>query len=65
MQLSGDVSNLPSFVSVSRLDWIGHASTMDSKEKVNQVFDNKAQGSPLRGRPKNRRSNCIQTDMMI
>jgi len=34
------------------LDWIGHANTMDSKGKMNQVFDNKSQESRLTGRPK-------------
>ena len=34
---------------------------MDSKRKVSQVFDNNLQGSRLRGRPKNRWWNCVQT----
>ena len=34
---------------------------MDSKRKVREVFNDNPQGSRLRGRPKNRRSNCVQT----
>jgi len=34
---------------------------MDSKIKVSQVFKINPQGSRLRGRPKNRRLNCVQT----
>jgi hypothetical protein len=32
------------------------------KEKVIEVFNNNPQGSQLRGRPKNRWWNCVQTD---
>jgi hypothetical protein len=51
MQLFGDLGIL-SFGQISRLDWIGHVDTMGGKRKVSQVFDNNAQGSRLRGRPK-------------
>jgi len=34
---------------------------MDSKRKVSPVFKNNLQGSRLRGRPKNRWWNCVQT----
>ena len=44
-------------------DWIGHANRMDSKRKVNQVFNNNPQRSRLRGRPKNRWRSCVQTDI--
>ena len=37
MQLFGDLDRL-SFVRISRLNWIGHVSRMDSKRKVSQVF---------------------------
>ena len=60
MQLFGDLDKL-SFVRVSRLNWTGHANRMDCKRKVSQVFDNNPQGSRLRGRPKNRWWNCVQT----
>jgi len=33
---------------------------MDSKTKVSQVYNNIAQESRLRGRPKNRWWNCVQ-----
>jgi len=36
---------------------------MDSKRKVSQVFNNNPQGHRLRGRPKNRWWNCVQTDI--
>jgi hypothetical protein len=48
MQLFGDLDML-SFVRVSRLNWIGHVDTMDSKRKVSPVFYNNPQGSRLRG----------------
>jgi hypothetical protein len=51
------------FVIVSPLNWIGHANRMHSKWKVNQVFNNNPQGSRIRGRPKNRWWNCVQTDI--
>ena len=34
---------------------------MDSKTKVSQVFNNNPQGSRLRGRPKDRWWNYVQT----
>ena len=36
---------------------------MGSKRKVSQVFNNNPQGIRLRGRPKNRWWNCVQTDI--
>jgi len=48
MQMFGDIDTL-SFVRISRLNWIAHVSRMDSKRKVNQVFNNNPQGSQLRG----------------
>jgi hypothetical protein len=36
---------------------------MDSKRKVSQALNNNPQGSRLRGRPKNRRWNYVQTDI--
>ena len=60
MQLFGDIDTL-SFVRVSRLIWIGHVIRMDGKRKVNKVFNNNHWGILLRGRPKNRWWNCIQT----
>ena len=53
MRLFGDLDTL-SFVRISRLNWIGHVNTRDSKRKV-KLFKNNRQGSRLRGRPKNRR----------
>ena len=58
--LFGDL-DLLSFVRVSRLNWIGHVNRMDSERKVSQVFNNNPQGCRLRGRPKNRWWNCVQT----
>jgi len=34
---------------------------MDSKGKVNEVLNNNPRGCRLRGRPKNRWWNCVQT----
>jgi hypothetical protein len=34
---------------------------MDSKRKVSEVFNNNPEGSRLRGRPKIRWWNCVQT----
>jgi len=48
MQLFGDLDIL-SFVRIIWLNWIGHVNRMDSKIKVSQVFNNKPQGSRLRG----------------
>ena len=62
LQLFGDL-DIPPFVRRSRLNWIGHVNRMDSKRKVSQVFNNNPQGSRLRGRPKNRWWNCVQTDI--
>jgi len=36
---------------------------MDSKKKVIQVFNNNPHVSRQAGRPKNRRWNCVQTDI--
>jgi len=62
MQLFGYLDIL-SFVRVGRLNWIGHVNVMDSRRKVSQVFNNNPQGSRLRGRSKNRRWNCVQTNI--
>ena len=47
-QLFGD-SDMFSFVSTSRLNWIGHVNTMDSKRKVIKVHNNNPRGSRIRG----------------
>jgi len=52
-----------SFIRISRLNWIGPINNMDIRRKVSQVFKNNLQGSPLIGRPKSRRWNCVQTDV--
>ena len=44
MQLFGDLDIL-SFVGISRFNWIGHVSRIDSKRKVSQVFNNNLKGS--------------------
>ena len=62
MQLLGDLG-IFSFVRVSRLNSVGRVNRLDSKRKVSQVFINNPQGSRLRGRPKNRRWKCVQTDI--
>jgi hypothetical protein len=36
---------------------------MSRKRKVSQVFNNNPQGSRLRGQPKNRWWNCVETDI--
>ena len=51
------------FVRIWRLKWIGHVNRMGSKRKVSKVFNNNPQGSRLRGRPKHRWWNCVQTDI--
>jgi len=38
---------------------------VDRKRKVSQVFNNNSPGNRLRGRPKNRWWNCVQTDRYI
>jgi hypothetical protein len=48
MQLFG-VLDVLSFVRVSRLNWIGHGTRMDTKRKGSQVFHNNSQGSRLSG----------------
>ena len=60
MQLFGDLDK-HLFIRVSRLNWIGYVSRMECKGEVSEVFNNSPQGSRLRGRPKNRWWNCVQT----
>jgi len=48
MQLFGDLDTL-SFVRISRFNWFGHVSRMDSQRKVNHLFNNNPQGRWLRG----------------
>jgi hypothetical protein len=62
MQLFGD-SDILSFVRISRVNWIGHVNIMNNKKKRIQVFNNNPQGSRLRGRPKARWWNYVQTDI--
>ena len=62
MQLFGDLDML-SFVRVSRLNWIGHVSRMDSKRTVSQAFNNNPQRSRLRGRPENTWWKRARTDI--
>ena len=57
----GDFDILSS-VRISRLNWIGHVCRMDSNRRVSQVFNYNPQGRQLRGQPKNRWWNCVQTD---
>ena len=60
MQLAGHL-NILSFGRINRLIWIGFVNRMDSKRKVNHVFDNNPQRSQLRGRQKNGWWHCVQT----
>ena len=46
---------------LSLLNGIGRVNRMDRKRKVSEVYDNNIQGSRLRGRPKHRWRNCVQT----
>jgi len=57
--------DIPSFVSVSRLNCFGHVNRMDSERKVSQVFKNNVKGSQLRGQTKNRRWNRVQRDAKL
>jgi hypothetical protein len=52
-----------SFVRINLLNCIGHVNRMDSKRNETEVFNNNPEGSRLRRRPKNRRWNCVQTDI--
>jgi hypothetical protein len=49
------------FVRVRRLNWTGYVNRIDCKRKVSQAYNSNPQGSRLRGRPKNRWWNCVQT----
>jgi hypothetical protein len=60
MQLFGDLDILL-FVRISLLNWIDHVNRMDSKRKVNLVFNNNSQASRPRGHSKYRWWNCVQT----
>jgi hypothetical protein len=46
-------------------NWIGCVNRMGSNRKVTQVFNSNLQGSRLRGRPKYRWWNCVQTGINI
>jgi len=48
IQLFGDLGIL-TFVTISRLHWIGHVNRMHSKRKVTQVFKTNPQGSRRKG----------------
>ena len=48
MQLFGDLDIL-SFVKISRFNWFGHVSRMDSQRKLSHLFKNNPQGRCLRG----------------
>jgi len=61
MRLFGDF-DIPYFVRIIRLNWIGRVSGMNCKTKVGQVFNNNPRGSRPSGRPNNRWWNCVQTD---
>jgi hypothetical protein len=43
MELFGYL-DIPSFVRISRWNWVGHVNRMDSERKVSQVFNNKSLG---------------------
>jgi hypothetical protein len=60
MHIFGDLHTI-SFLRKRRLNFIGHVSRMDSKRKLNHVFNNNPRGRRLRGRPKNKFWNCVQT----
>jgi hypothetical protein len=62
MQLFGDLDTL-SFIRISRLNWIDLVNGMDSKRKVSHEFNNNLQGIRLKKKKKNRRCNCVQTDI--
>jgi hypothetical protein len=43
-----------SLAELSRWQWIGHITRMDSESESIQIFKDNPRGSSLRGRPKNR-----------
>jgi len=42
---------------------IGHVKGIESRSNVSQVFHDNPRGSRLRGGPKHRWWNCVQTDI--
>jgi len=46
------------------ISWIGHVYRMDSERKVSEICNNSPGASLLKGRPKNRRWNCVQTGVV-
>ena len=62
MQLFGD-SYILIIVRIIWLNWIGRVNGMGFQRQVSQVFNNNPQGSRLRGQPKHRWWNCVQTDI--
>ena len=61
MQLFGDLDT-HSFVRVRRLNCIGHVNNVQ-KRKINYVFNNNPQRSRLKGWPRIRWWNYVQTDI--
>jgi hypothetical protein len=47
IQLFGDV-DMPWFVGISQLNWIGHVNRVDITRKIGQVFNNDLEGSQPR-----------------
>ena len=48
-------------VTRNSVSWIGHVSRMYSTRKASQICNSNPRASILKGRPKNRRWNCVQT----
>jgi hypothetical protein len=58
----GDLDTL-SFVRISWLHWLGHVNRMDGTRGISQVFNNNPLVCQLKGGPKNRCLNFVQTDI--
>jgi hypothetical protein len=53
--------NILSFVRINRLNLIDYVNRMESKIKVNKLFNNTLQESRLTGRPRKKWWNCVKT----
>ena len=53
--------NIESFIRISRLRWLGHVGRMENHRKVKMVT---AEGTRLRGRPRSRWMDCVESDLV-
>ncbi|PSN57371.1 hypothetical protein C0J52_02905, partial [Blattella germanica] len=55
--------NLETYVKLTRLRWLGHVVRMDNNRRVKMIHNGMLEGTRTRGRPRQRWTDNVMTDV--